>query len=314
MKKAYIVIIILLVILIVLIGIFSFRRSQLLYLYRTEPLPENDRNDEVVISETEVSEVVEEVDQIREDKIEKKDISFLILGLDTRQDNYSGRSDVVILVDINHDKRSIKLISFMRDLYVEIKDHGQTKLGHAYAYGREKLAKETLENNFGVAVDEYIVLNFEDVVDIVDAMGGVELDVTRAESSQVSGIDTEGTYLLNGTQALQYVRIRNVGNGDFERTGRQRILLEKMMAYGGNLDNESLLYFIGEVYPLIETSFDLDEIYEQLESDGEGDYHVSSMGIPFDNHISEQYIKGIYYLVIEDFELLKNDISEFLNN
>ena len=244
----------------------------------------------------------------------KNSYSFMIFGLDTREDDYSGRSDLMMYVTLDHYHKKMKIVSFMRDLRVSIIDHGQTKLGHAYAYGKERVAIETFENNFDLDIDEYITLNFDNLKDIVDILGGVVVTVNEKEVRNIDGIDSAGEYLLNGEQTLAYVRIRNVGNGDFERTKRQRTVLETVMNALSTLKNEELVITIGEVYPLLETSFDIDEIYEEISKYRiqNEPYEISTLLIPTTGNFSESMIDGIYYLVIKDLEALKNDLKLFL--
>ncbi len=298
------------VLLILIIGYYVLKDSHITYV--TDQAP-TDYDTEALVADL-VENPVEDTSIRHPISDAKNSYSFMIFGLDTREDDYSGRSDLMMYVTLDHYHKKMKIVSFMRDLRVSIIDHGQTKLGHAYAYGKERVAIETFENNFDLDIDEYITLNFDNLKDIVDILGGVVVTVNEKEVRNIDGIDSAGEYLLNGEQTLAYVRIRNVGNGDFERTKRQRTVLETVMNALSTLKNEELVITIGEVYPLLETSFDIDEIYEEISKYRVQNepYEISTLLIPTTGNFSESMIDGIYYLVIKDLEVLKNDLKLFL--
>ena len=134
----------------------------------------------------------------------------------------------------------------MRDMYVEIPNNGWGKLNSANVYGGPELLMDTIELNFDVRVDKYIYIDFYSFVDIVDALGGIELDISdeeakgmippMAEQNKIMKKAKGSDYLthggknmtVNGNQALAYARLRYVGNADFERTERQRIVVSKI--------------------------------------------------------------------------------------
>lgn len=298
------------VLLILIMGYYVLKDSHITYV--TDQAP-TDYDTQALVADL-VENPVEDTSIRQPISDAKNSYSFMIFGLDTREDDYSGRSDLMMYVTLDHYHKKMKIVSFMRDLRVSIIDHGQTKLGHAYAYGKERVAIETFENNFDLDIDEYITLNFDNLKDIVDSLGGVVVTVNEKEVRNIDGIDSAGEYLLNGEQTLAYVRIRNVGNGDFERTKRQRTVLETLMHALSTLKNEELVINIGEVYPLLETSFDIDEIYEEISKyrTQNETYEISTLLIPTTGNFSESMIDGIYYLVIKDLEALKNDLKLFL--
>ena len=157
----------------------------------------------------------------------------------------------MILLSINSTTKEITMTSFMRDMYVNIKGIDAdgndidtwSKLNAAYVYGGAELLMDTIEYNFDIAVDDYVYIDFLSFVDIVDAVGGIELDISdeeaegmkppMAEQNKLLGnkkgtdyLDKGGKKLhVNGNQALAYARLRYVGNADFERTERQRLSL-----------------------------------------------------------------------------------------
>lgn len=168
--------------------------------------------------------------------------TILLVGSDAYDDDNRGRSDTTILVQVDGASKTIRMASFLRDMYVKIPGRGSNRLNASYIWGGEKLLRKTLESNFGVTADAYVEVNFERLVKVIDAIGGVEVEVTEAERQQVNSIlkfyngkigDKENDQLLQesglvhltGKQALCYSRIRKT-DGDFQRTGRQRKVLE----------------------------------------------------------------------------------------
>lgn len=168
--------------------------------------------------------------------------TILLVGSDAYDDDNRGRSDTTILVQVDGDSKTIRLASFLRDMYVKIPGKGSNRINASYIWGGHELLRKTLESNFGVTADAYVEVNFERLVKVIDAIGGVEVEVSEAERKQVNSIlkfynvkigDAESDQLLNesglvnltGKQALCFSRIRKI-DGDFQRTGRQRKVLE----------------------------------------------------------------------------------------
>lgn len=174
-------------------------------------------------------------------------INLLLIGNDARETVEGGRSDAMILLSINSNTRKLHMISLLRDMYVEIPGHGGNRLNAAYAFGGPELLMETVEQNFDIDVNRYVMVNFEAFVNLVDAAGGVELELSGEEIAYVNaylveynmltGREEGADYLeegsgglvhLNGAQALAYSRNRYIGM-DFGRTQRQRKILAAVM-------------------------------------------------------------------------------------
>lgn len=169
--------------------------------------------------------------------------NILLIGSDSRTSEDEGRSDAMILLSISNKTRSIQMISLLRDMYVEIPGHDGNRLNAAYAFGGPELLLETISQNLDIEVNRYVVVNFQAFANLVDAVGGVEIEVTNEEVSWINAylneynllrnmpIDTDyldaslsGNITLNGPQALAYSRNRYIGT-DFGRTERQRKVL-----------------------------------------------------------------------------------------
>lgn len=174
-------------------------------------------------------------------------VNILLIGNDSRQNGDDGRSDAMILLSVSSRTRTVYMTSLLRDMYVEIPGHDDNRLNAAYSFGGAELLMETVANNFKIPVNRYIQVNFEAFVGLIDAVGGVDLELSTEEIEYVNGylveynmltdrpqgtdnMDTQAAGLvhLNGPQALAYCRNRYLGT-DFGRTERQRKVLTEVM-------------------------------------------------------------------------------------
>ena len=165
-------------------------------------------------------------------------ITVLMMGSDRREGEEQSRSDTLMVAFVDLDQKQIRLLSMPRDTYVTIPTTGeQTKINHSYAYGGVDLVKQTLESNFGIKCDYYMDVDFQGFIDVIDALGGITLDVPRDMYYPDEGIDlTAGVQDLDGSKALQFCRFRSDGQGDLGRIDRQQAFLvamkEKMFSAG----------------------------------------------------------------------------------
>ncbi len=173
--------------------------------------------------------------------------NVLLIGTDGRTAEDHGRSDSMVLLSINYKSSTITITSFMRDMYVSIPEYYNDKLNASYSHGGASLLLDTIENNFNIGIDDCIIVDFSSFIKIVDAIGGVNITVSDSEATEINNIlisevnsiagdernsdllTSGGEYLLNGKQALSYSRIRYVGNADFERTQRQRTVIDAII-------------------------------------------------------------------------------------
>ena len=168
--------------------------------------------------------------------------NIALFGLDTRRDNDSGRSDAMIILSIDYTHKKIKMTSLARDTLVPIDGHGKSKLTHAWAFGKAKLAVKTINQNFGMNISDYVYVNFFEFAEIIDYVGGVSIDVSASEMQVMNThyvsyiqsygikcprITKTGMQRLNGGQALAYARNRYTGS-DIQRGDRQKEVLEAM--------------------------------------------------------------------------------------
>ncbi|MDU2065762.1 MAG: LCP family protein [Sporomusaceae bacterium] len=162
-------------------------------------------------------------------------VNILVLGVDERDDDV-GRSDTAFVVTIDKDQKKVTMLSIPRDSRVKIPGHGWDKMNHAYAFGGVKLSKAAVEGLIGIPIDHTVTINFNGFVRMIDAIGGVTIDVEKAMHYSDPYDDNGGLYInlqpgvqhLNGRTAIEYVRYRDE-EGDIGRVARQQKFLKAVM-------------------------------------------------------------------------------------
>lgn len=247
-------------------------------------------------------------------------INILLIGNDSRQNGEDGRSDAMILISVSDKTKSIYMTSLLRDMYVDIPGHDGNRLNAAYSFGGAELLMETIEKNLDIPVNRYVLVNFEAFAKLVDAVGGVDLELTTEELEYVNGylveynmltdrpqgtdnMDTSkpGMVHLNGPQALAYCRNRYIGT-DFGRTERQRKVLtaviQKLPASMGTNAQE----LIDGLMPNLTTNLTQTECYRLSLMAGKLlTYDIVSDNIPQPNTYSNATIRKMAVLEV-DFE------------
>ncbi len=201
--------------------------------------------------------------------------NIAVFGVDSREGDVSGRSDAMMILSVDMKHHKVKAVSLMRDSLVSIEGYGKRKINSAYAIGGVELAIKTINQNFNMNITDYVSVNFTQLAGVVDALGGVEVEITEAERrnankyikemAELEGIEADlikesGTVTLHGYQAVAYTRIRYVGNADFQRTERQREVMGKLMNKA--LDTSFVRYpsVVNKLLPMVETSLSNSEI------------------------------------------------------
>ncbi len=251
--------------------------------------------------------------------------NIALLGLDTREDDKTGRSDANVVVTIDKTHGKIKLTSIARDSYVEIEGHGKDKLTHAYAYGKSQLAVKTLNQNFGLEITDYVTMNFFELAHVIDYLGGIEIEVDEKELPELNKIirktdfgDTPnprvgrpGLQTLTGTQAVCYARIRKI-DGDIERGNRQKEVLSAMFAKAKQTSIFKLPKLASLIFEECETSLSTGDImsigiWAVLTSP-----EFEELSIPNDNvKGSGQMISGKWCYTF-DIEAARKEIKDFI--
>lgn len=154
-----------------------------------------------------------------------KQMNILLLGVDQREKEHA-RADTIMVAFVDLKAPQVKILSVPRDTYVAIPGHGSTKINHAHAYGGAELVRETAEDLLGVPIDRYLELNFVSFKEIIDTLGGIQIDVEKRMDYPPEDINLKpGLQVLNGYDALGYVRYRGDAMADISRIGRQQKFL-----------------------------------------------------------------------------------------
>lgn len=244
-----------------------------------------------------------------------------------------GRSDAIIIASINQIDHTIKLISVPRDTYVSVSGYGKTKINHAYAYGKEQLALQTINSNFGLNISEYVTINFKGLINIINKLGGIELEITKAEMEYINNTSGEeyqlmgkkvqklssyGKVKLTGEQALTHARNRTIGN-DFVRSERQRDVITAVMNKVSGMSLSKIWGLSDSILSEVKTNLNITEcmglLTDALGNSGEYMSNIISKQIPSDaagnGSAKGKTIDGIYYFVPnleETKEAFKNAI------
>ena len=205
-------------------------------------------------------------------------VTFALFGLDSRtgQLERGTLSDTMIIAVLDRETKEITMTSVYRDTLVQMEDGSYNKANAAYAFGGPQEAIAMLNKNFDLNIEDYVSVNFNALVSVIDALGGVELDVTedevphlnnyQVETSKVVGqerisLEHGGMQTLNGVQAVSFARIRIIG-GDQQRTERQRRLIQAITDKAQTASLSTINKIIDQVFPQISTSLSLGEILD----------------------------------------------------
>ena len=229
----------------------------------------------------------------------KEPFSVLMLGVDERKGD-RGRSDTMIVLTVNPENHSVKMLSIPRDTRTEIVGHGTVdKINHAYAFGGVEMSIATVENFLDIPIDYYMQINMEGFKDIVDAVGGItvnnDLDFTYG------GVHfTKGPINLNGEKALKYSRMRYEDpRGDFGRQLRQRQIIQEVLNEGASLSSltnyNNIFTALGRN---VKTNITFDEMVDIQKNYKDAVKNVEQMTISG----SGTKINRIYYLIVSDEE------------
>lgn len=148
--------------------------------------------------------------------------NILLLGTDGRENESAYRSDCMMILTIDNTHQSMKVTSLARDTYVDIPGQGKGKLNASYFWGKDQLLFKTIKNEFGIDIDKFVQVDFDGLVDVINTIGGVDVEMTEKEMEALQISDTTSTvHTLTGEQAISYCRIRDIDNAIY-RDGRQR--------------------------------------------------------------------------------------------
>jgi len=239
-----------------------------------------------------------------------------------------GRSDSIMVATVDPVHKKLKVTSIMRDSYVYIDGYGQDKINHAYAYGGPELSIKTINENFGLNIENYATVDFSSLPVIINLLGGIDIEVTSDEIEHINGyidslnslegtssghIYNPGVQHLDGTQALAYSRIRYTAGGDYERTQRHRTVLNALFNKILNSPVTSYPALLNDLLPYVETSLTTTDILSlATEVAGIGN-NLEQDRFPRDGYGQGADIGGVYYLTF-DIETAKAQMRDYIFN
>ena len=254
-------------------------------------------------------------------RIDEDVFNVLVLGSDVRpHESGYGRSDSMMLVSFDRENKVIKISSFMRDTWISIPNKGWNRINAAYAFGGIGLAVNTVNENFGLDIQNYAIVEFDGLLNLVDDLGGIEVYLTLLEIKYINSANLgnpilakTGRYLLNGAQTLTHSRNRSTGDGDFGRTRRQRdVLVAIMEKMYSTMNPITLTSFITESLDYVDTNISPDTVFTLgLDLISAKKYTVQQARVPFDDTWQYASKEGRSVVTI-NLERNKSLLHEFL--
>lgn len=270
---------------------------------------------------TGTGELIDTVDGVR---------NILLVGLDARPGETQSRSDTMVIVTLDGNANQIRMTSLMRDMYVSIPGHGNNRINAAWVYGGHELLLETIEQNFGLTIEDYVAVELRALIDVIDALGGLTLTVeTKSQLRAINGVIdafnyqfreptndgllTElGEQLMNGKQVQAYARYRKI-DSDAQRTARQREVLTKLF---DKLQTKSVLELTKIAFGALEyidTNMSLSEIVSMIPvMYGMSDADFDQLTIPYDLNYQNKTVRGMAVLVA-DMDECREALEKFVN-
>ncbi|MDG6888638.1 Regulatory protein MsrR [Clostridium perfringens] len=256
--------------------------------------------------------------------------NILLLSSDARPGEDVSRSDSIMILTIDNINKKLKVTSLMRDMLVKIDGHGEEKLNHAFAYGGPTKTIETIQNNFGIKLNNYVIVDFNAFVKVIDAINGIEVTVKDYELDELNKyildgggseedlLPSPGTYNLNGYQALSYARIRKVGNGEYERTERQRAVLQIALEKVKDMSTVKLVSLLNELFPYVKTNISLgnamDYGFTALNVGKKCNFEIEQFRVPLDSISKGGIINNKGWVFVIDKVETSKALQEFIFN
>lgn len=259
-------------------------------------------------------------------KQDKEVINILIAGEEAVHDD-RGRTDAILIATMNLKENSLKLTSILRDTYVQIPGYSDNKINAAYHNGGMPLLEETVEENFDIEIDGYILVDFDGFESIIDRLGGVSIKVSAEEANYLNRKDYitdyrnrnlyAGTINMNGDQALGYARVRYVVNGDqagdFGRTQRHRILLNAIFNRVKDKNVAELMEILPDMLSLVTTNISRTQCVEYLTSiAGMNVQELETFRIPIEDSYRLTRIRTMSVVLPEDMQANIDALHDFV--
>lgn len=256
--------------------------------------------------------------------------NILLLSSDARPGEDVSRSDSIMILTIDNINKKLKVTSLMRDMLVKIDGHGEEKLNHAFAYGGPTKTIETIQNNFGIKLHNYVIVDFNAFVKVIEAINGIEVTIKDYELDELNKyildgggsekdlLPAPGTYNLNGYQALSYARIRKVGNGEYERTERQRAVLQIALEKVKDMSTVKLVSLLNELFPYVKTNISLgnamDYGFTALNVGKNCNFEIEQFRVPIDSISKGGIIDNKGWVFVIDKVETSKALQEFIFN
>lgn len=268
-------------------------------------------------------------------------LNVALFGVDRHEESdVHSRSDSILILSLDSRHKKIKLTSLMRDLWVHIPGYKDNRINAAIALGGESLAIKTIEQNFGIKIDRFCTVDFEGFKDIIDIIGGLDLEITAKEAHHINRLlieldsafvqggikpfkspllkEVDGMHHLNGAQSLQYARSRKVSTAeglhdDYARTFRQRRVISLLINKFKSSSLPQILAVIEKAGPYVRTNLKKSEIMTLGKNALKYlQYEFVEFRIPQDGNFSGQNINGASVLVIDDLSRARYDLAKFI--
>ncbi len=243
-------------------------------------------------------------------------VNILVLGVDTWEPGGSGRADLSMIVSIDQNNNTVKLASILRDTLVPIEGHDWNRLNAAFAFGGAGLSINTVNEAFGLDVQRYVKLDFSAIRDIIDAVGGVDIELTEKEITYLRSYGykvTKGSGVkhLDGNTALAYSRIRKI-DSDFRRAQRQRNVMTAALKEVRSMGLIKAVDLMNALLPKVKTNITTGgAIQLAREVFSMGGKEIKQMAVPVAGSFSDKKYKGMSIISI-DFDKNKDALKSFL--
>lgn len=286
----------------------------MIYAYRTlnsfnyQDLADSDNN--VVMQDSDGNDLIND----------KMVLNIMLIGSDSMSTGDHGRSDSLLILSLDIRHKKIKVTSLMRDIWLTIPGYGKDRFNAAYAFGGPKLTIETIEKNFGIYIDKYAVVDFEGFSNIINALGGIDLELTSSECSYINKYSGDphvlrgsGVKHLTGLQALHYSRDRNSIGSDYDRTSRQRNVIKAVIGKLKTANIAQITDLISKIGPMVTTDLKTAEISRlATKSLTYLNYPLEEFRLPTDDNVRNETYSQKMVLVINDMSKAKKDLLNFI--
>ncbi|MBR7796265.1 LytR family transcriptional regulator [Agaribacter marinus] len=256
------------------------------------------------------------VEPFEGEEVQFGEIKVLLIGTDAREEE-KGRSDTLMIGYYNQHTHQIKIVSLMRDTYVEIPGYGMQKLNAAYSFGGPELLRKTIKHNFDININYYATVDFNGFPKIIDlvAPDGIKVNIEKEMSKGIGMTLHPGEQILHGDQLLGYVRFRKDSQNDFGRVERQQEVLSKLKDQALRINQlVKLPKILGATNAYIDTNVNTQILYSigkgLLTHSNEG---VETLRIPTENSYTNLHVDAGAVLNI-DLEKNKQALKAFLES